>query len=49
MHRELGKEVRRNRLIKKDKNKRNGVIIEVGGIDIKSWNLAKKAGGRKAA
>jgi len=49
MHRQLGKEVRRNRFIKKDKNKSNGVIIEVGGIDLKSWNLAKKSGRRKAA
>lgn len=49
MHRQLGKEVRRNRLIKKDKNKRDGVIIEAGGHNIKSWDLAKKKGGYKAA
>ena len=49
MHSQLGKEVRRNRLIKKDKNKRDGVIIEAGGHNIKSWDLAKKKGGYKAA
>ena len=49
MHSQLGKEARRNRLIKKDKNKRDGVIIEAGGHNIKSWDLAKKKGGYKAA
>ena len=47
MHRQFGKEVRRNRLIKKSKNKRNGVVMEIGGVNIKSWNLAKNSGRSK--
>ena len=45
LHRQLGKEVRRNRAIKREKNKSNSVVIEVGKINVQSWDLAKKKGG----
>jgi hypothetical protein len=45
MHRQIGVEVRRNRILKNDILKRSSVTIEVGGHTFNSADFAKKKGG----